>query len=244
MTTVTKIEVTYGRTVQPKEYESKRAEATIGVQLEEGETDIGIELDEAMAHARDVVHLHLGIGAANPSAKPAPITKPLDRDDLGDDAPEVDTRTRGQKAADTRAKNKAAKEAAEAAEAATDDDDITQEDIDAHGVEDVTTRSPEPDYDDDEIDFDMDAPVSEEVVTEEPVEEHDEITDAELSTEINIVARAMKKNGREDGVKVIKAAIAAFNTDNVENFTAASLTQGQRRKFLPKLAAINTEAKA
>ncbi len=218
---VNKIEVTYGRTIQPKEYESKRAEATIGVALEEGETNIDLELDEAMSYAMNVVHTTLGIGAAKatkPSSNPETSKGNISDDPEDRKDPEVEL-TRGQKAARTRAANKAAKEA----------------DIDAIAAAAHAADEPLPEDDDDEIALD-------DLAGERAEEDFDEITDAELGAEINKKVRALKAAGRADAVAVVKKDIASFNAGDTANFTAGMMTQAQRRKFLVKLDARVLEA--
>ena len=218
--TVNKIEVSYGRTISPKEYESKRADATIGVTLEEGDVNIDLELDDAMSYAMNVVHTTLGIGGAN---KTTPASKPVE-----ETAPETEELTRGQKAARTKALNKAKKEAEEA-------DKPPVEEVEQ---EDVTTRSPEPEPEDADDDFDINTPVSEEAPDPEPEETFDEISDADLGAEINKKAKLLKAEGDPEAVARVKAAIASFNTDGVDPFTAGMMSQSQRRKFLAKLDAL------
>ena len=150
---------------------------------------------------------------------------PEDRQD-----PDEDTRTPAQKAKDTRAKNKAAKEAAKleeqsnaeaAAAAASGDPHPEEDDIDIMGDDDA----------DDAIDIDT-------TVTEAPpVEEFDEITDGELSAAINAKVQLLRAQAHPDYVAVVKAAIQAF-ANGEENFTAGSMGQATRRKFLTKLKAI------
>ena len=237
--TVNKIEVSYGRTVSgPKDYESRKAEATIGVTLDvtTGETVVDLELDEAMSYAMNVVHMTLGIGGAN---KTTPKSQPVAPVDTGTEEAPVEELTRGQKAARTRAANKAKQEAEEDAKAElpvapeiTDDNSGTEED--------VTTRSPEPEPEDDimglrdDDEFDMDAPI----VAEEPEEVHDEISDVELGAEINKKVKLLKGEGDAEAVKRVQAAIASFNTNGVDPYTAGMMSQAQRRKFLAKLDAL------
>lgn len=234
---VTKIAVKYGRTVAgPKDYESRRADAEIGVQLEEGDPNIDLELDGAMSYAMSVVHTTLGIGAAKEAKSPARgniSDNPEDRKD-----PEAEEElTPAQKSARTRKANKVAKEAQKALdeEAAAEDARIDALDGNQEDAGDV-----EPDDDADLIN--MDDPVETPAeLPEDDGEDFDEISDSELGAVINKKAKALKAAGRADGVEVVKAAIASFNTEDKDNWTAGMMTQAQRRKFVVKLGAIKAE---
>lgn len=75
---VTNLTVEYGRTVQPKDYESKTAKAIIGVAFADDEhIDTDTELEAAFDYAVKHVHNTLGLGGSTlVKTKPAPAKKP------------------------------------------------------------------------------------------------------------------------------------------------------------------------
>jgi hypothetical protein len=175
-------------------------DATIEVAEEDLADGVATNLDEAAAEAVAVVHKFLGLDEAQKANK-APAAKATE---------ETEELTPAQKAARTRAANKAAKGAAEVEDEIPMDDD-----------EEVI----------------IDAPV-EDVVEDD----FDEITDADLQTAINAKVKLLRAEAHPEAVKVVKASIAAFS-DGSANFTAGSMTQAQRRKFISKLEAIKGPGK-
>lgn len=105
---VTNLTVEYGRTVQPKDYESKTAKAIIGVAFADDEhIDTDTELEAAFDYAVKHVHNTLGLGEAAPAkAKPAPAKKPETKVEepkedpaaIVDDTPPAKTKTADKKA--------------------------------------------------------------------------------------------------------------------------------------------------
>lgn len=62
MATVTGAKISYSRTIQPREYESKKAEVDFMITFEEGENDLAQDITEDMLQmAKDVVHKILGL---------------------------------------------------------------------------------------------------------------------------------------------------------------------------------------
>lgn len=231
MGTITKIEATYSQKVAPQgSYDNKEASATIAVAFDELDTEtIGIDLDAAMSEAHDVVRRYLGIGGASKAApatsKTAPPAtskgniseNPEDRKDPAD--VDVEVPTPAQKAAKTRAANKAKKAADKAA--ATDVDPMAD-------VVGSTDEAPVETADAaDEFDIMGD-------VNEDPAEE---VTDGDLQTAINLRLKKFKEDGDEEGVTKVKAAIKAFAPDEGP-FSVKQLPQGSRRKFIDKLEAL------
>jgi hypothetical protein len=210
--------ITFGRTVQPAQYESKKAEVQLAFSAPDGgavtEDQISAVFEMAQAKCLEI----LGLQAA-PKKTSVPTTpKPTEASKTGagvEEAKVVATKTKADLEAEQAAKlAKPKTEAKKPPKAKVVEDDL---------MGDVDAPANEPVAPDDDLDGDILG----------PVDSAPEITDEELTSAIT------KHNAKIKNPVAIKQLIRGmFPSDTKEVVQARSIPQAKRQEFLDKLIAL------